>query len=73
MPDLLFYVLGPDDLPACPTHGIRLVTDFFTGDDGKEYELGKCPLCKRTYTFSMDELERDPNQKEDEDQYPEER
>lgn len=58
-PNLLFYVLGQDGMPACPTHGIRLVTDFFTSEAGEQFERGKCPLCKRTYTFVIEETEND--------------
>ena len=55
--NLLFYVLGQDDMPACPTHGIRLVTDFFTSAAGEQFERGKCQLCNRTYTFVIEETE----------------
>ena len=34
-PEGVLYLLGPDDLPACPKHGIRLVTDFFVSDEGR--------------------------------------
>ena len=48
------YVLGPDDLPMCPKHGIRLITDFFRGEVGEpDYELGECKLCKRIYRFEV--------------------
>lgn len=43
--------LTPDDLPMCPKHGIRIVTDFIVDGHGLEYERGPCPLCGRTYTF----------------------
>jgi len=49
------YLLGPDDLPMCPKHGIRLVTDYFESADGvPEYELGWCPMCKKHYRFELE-------------------
>jgi hypothetical protein len=49
-------ILGPDDLPMCPKHGIRLVTDYFeTQDEVPQYELGYCPLCKKHYYFEFGE------------------
>jgi hypothetical protein len=45
-------LLGPDDLPTCPKHGIRLATDYFEAEgESPEYELGECRLCKKHYTF----------------------
>ena len=52
------YSLGADDLPTCPKHGIRVVTDFFVAEDGLTYERGKCPLCKKTYHFYVDDSEK---------------
>ena len=49
------YSLGQDDMPTCSTHGIRIITDFFVAEDGLTYERGKCPLCKRTYHFYVEE------------------
>ena len=49
------YSLGVDDMPTCPQHGIRVVTDFFAAEDGLTYERGKCPLCKKTYHFYVEE------------------
>ena len=54
-PEGVLYLLGPDDLPACPKHGIRLVTDFFVSDEGQEVERGACQLCKKSYCFAMEE------------------
>jgi len=48
-------LLGPDDLPACPKHGIRLVTDFFVSDEGQEVERGACQLCRKSYCFAIEE------------------
>ena len=47
-PEGVLYLLDPDDLPACPKHGIRLVTDFFV-------ERGACQLCKKSYCFAIEE------------------
>jgi hypothetical protein len=49
------YTLGPDDMPTCPRHGTRVVTDFFVAEDGLTYERGKCELCKKTYHFWVDD------------------
>ncbi len=49
------YSLGVDDMPTCPQHGIRVVTDFFVAEDGLTYERGKCTLCKKTYHFYVEE------------------
>jgi hypothetical protein len=57
------YSLGQDDMPTCPTHGIRIITDFFVAEDGLTYERGKCPLCKRTYHFYVEEKEELIDQK----------
>jgi hypothetical protein len=54
-PEGVLYLLGPDDLPACPKHGIRLVTDFFVAEHGEEVERGKCPLCNKSYLFQIEE------------------
>ena len=52
---MTIYSLRADDLPTCPKHGIRVVTDFFVAEDGLTYERGKCPLCKKTYHFYVEE------------------
>jgi hypothetical protein len=53
---LVAQVLGPDDLPTCPRHGIRLATDYFESEGGvPEYELGWCPLCKKHHSFVFDQ------------------
>jgi hypothetical protein len=44
-------------MPTCPTHGTRVVTDFFVAEDGLTYERGKCPLCKKTYSFWVEDPE----------------
>ena len=50
------FILGPEDIPLCPKHGIRLATDYFEHDDGTPaYELGFCPLCKLHYCFELTE------------------
>lgn len=54
-PEGVLYLLGPDDLPACPKHGIRLVTDFFVSDEGREVERGACQLCRKSYCFAIEE------------------
>jgi hypothetical protein len=54
---MTIYTLGPDDMPTCPTHGTRVVTDFFVAEDGLTYERGKCPLCKKTYSFWVEDSE----------------
>jgi hypothetical protein len=51
------FILGPDDMPTCPKHGTRVITDFFVADDGLVYERGKCQLCKKTYHFYIEEEE----------------
>jgi hypothetical protein len=52
----LAHMLGPDDLPMCPKHGVRLATDYFESKDGvPEYELGYCPMCKRHYRFEFEQ------------------
>lgn len=48
---MTIYTLGPDDMPTCPRHGTRVITDFFVAEDGLTYERGKCPMCQKTYTF----------------------
>ena len=56
MNEQLSYALGPDDLPMCPKHGIRLITDFFRGEVGApDYEIGECKLCRRLYRFELSE------------------
>jgi hypothetical protein len=57
------YSLGQDDMPTCPTHGIRIITDYFVAEDGLTYERGKCPLCKRTYHFYVEEEKEFSDQK----------
>lgn len=52
------YSLGANDLPICSKHGIRVVTDFYVAEDGLTYERGKCPLCKKTYHFYIDDSEK---------------
>ena len=48
------YQLGPDDLPLCPKHGIRLATDYFPENENEpEHELGYCSLCKKHYFFVL--------------------
>lgn len=47
------YLLGADDLPCCPKHGMRLVTDPYEMD-GVDYEVGGCPICDVTYTFEVE-------------------
>lgn len=48
-------MLGPDDMPTCPKHGIRLITDYFPAEgEEPEYEIGHCPLCKRHYRFEVE-------------------
>lgn len=50
------YLLGADDVPTCPKHEIRLVTDYFeAANEVPEYELGWCPLCKKHYSFILDQ------------------
>ncbi len=52
------YTLGRDDLPTCPKHGIRIVTDFFYADKEKgipDHEIGVCPICKIFYCFDLED------------------
>lgn len=57
------YTLGPDDMPTCPRHGTRVVTDFFIAEDGLTYERGKCQLCRKIYHFYVEEEENLNDQK----------
>ncbi len=54
MKPLNTYLIGPDDMPTCPKHGIRLITDYFPAEgEEPEHEIGHCPLCKTHYRFEM--------------------
>lgn len=50
-------LLGPDDMPTCPVHGVRIVTDYIEGDEEDPYprEVGPCPICRKVYRFESDE------------------
>ena len=52
---MTIFTLGPDDMPTCPRHGVRIATDFFVAEDGLTYERSKCPVCKKTYSFWVEE------------------
>jgi len=47
------FLLGADDMPHCPKHGLRLLTDP-QERDGVHYEVGGCPICDKTYTFEIE-------------------
>jgi hypothetical protein len=47
------FLLGADDMPHCPKHGLRLVTEPHERD-GVHYEVGGCPICDKTYTFEIE-------------------
>jgi hypothetical protein len=51
---MTIYTLGIDDMPTCPKHGTRVITDFIVSDDGLTYDSGKCQLCKKTYHFYLE-------------------
>ena len=50
-------LLGEDDMPTCPVHGVRVVTDYVEAseDDPFPHEVGTCKLCRKTYRFESDE------------------
>lgn len=55
---MTIYTLGPDDMPTCPRHGTRVVTDFFVAEDGLTYERGKCLMCRKTYHYYVEDEEK---------------
>lgn len=54
----MIFLLGEDDLPHCPKHGLRLVTDWHE-EDGVVYEVGGCPICDKMYTFEVEKEKKD--------------
>lgn len=50
-------LLEEDDLPVCPVHGTRIITDYIEANDYDPipHEVGRCQLCRKVYRFETDE------------------
>lgn len=51
-------LLGADDMPTCPVHGTRVITDYIeaTEADPIPHEIGRCNLCRKMYRYESDEV-----------------